>query len=198
MRSFQIKVKFFALVIGLLVVSVPWLLACAGPAGVQGSPGPQGQMGPAGPQGPAGPTGTQGPAGSPGTPGKAGEAPAQKTQTFNIVAGEAMVLTPAPGLATAGFFHRWEPASLTVFKGDKVVLNVSNPRTVVHSLIQRDYAVDTGKLAPQGGSKTVEFTADKAGLFLFRCGTPSNPAATPVECAPDHGRIIGHLLVLDR
>lgn len=195
MSRFQVPSRVFALIAGLIMLAGIGLLACQGPAGTQGPPGPAGPAGERGPAGPQGPAGVQG---SPGPAGTAGAALTPKTQTFNLVIGEALVLSPAPGTATAGFFHRWEPATLTVFKGDKVVLNVSNPRGTVHSLILRDFNVDTGKLAPQGGKNTVEFTADKAGVFLFRCGVPPNTAVTPVECAPDHGRLVGHLLVLDR
>ncbi|GEM_PF-2223294 len=198
MSGFKIQLKSLAIIAGLFTIIGLGQLACAGPAGQQGPVGPQGSAGERGPAGAQGPAGSTGPAGAAGARGPAGAGLVPGTQTFNILVGEALVLSPEPGNATVGFFHRWEPASIVVNKGDKVVLNVTNPRSVVHSLILRDFDVNTGPLAPLGGNKTVEFTADKAGSFVFRCGTPPNPNATPRACAPDHSRIVGNLLVLDR
>ncbi|MBI2855019.1 MAG: cupredoxin domain-containing protein [Chloroflexi bacterium] len=130
-----------------------------------------------------------------GPAGPAGAGLSPQTRTFNMVIGEGMVISPQD--TTVGTFRRWEPDTLVVLKGDKVVLHVSNPRNSVHSLVITDFAVDTGALKPQG-NKTVEFTADKAGQFTFRCGVRPNPTATPRECDPDHGRIAGRIIVLDR
>lgn len=182
---FHRKLKWLVIVMSLFAVL---LTACTGPAGATGPAGP------AGARGPAGPAGERGPAGPPGPQGPAGAGLAAQTRTFNITMGEASVISQD---ATVGTFRRWEPAPLVVFKGDKVVLNVSNPRTSVHSFLLTDFAVNTGAIAPQS-SKTVEFTADKAGVFLFRCGTRPNLTATPRECDPDHSRMTGYIMILER
>lgn len=136
----------------------------------------------AGPAGPAGPAGSAGPGLEP------------KTRTFDIymwekkaVGEEPMeeVIPEAPDLLLTEFYH-WEPSVLVAFEGDTIVLNVSNPRGTVHSLVIPDFGVDTGPLAPEGGKATVEFVADKAGVFPFMCGTPWDPTTDPEECHPDH------------
>ena len=85
-----------------------------------------------------------------------------------------------------GEFHRWEPDVLVVNKGDKVVLTVTNPRSHAHSFILPDFGVVTTKLEPRGGTATVEFTADKAGVFQYACGTPFDEDAG--DCGADHKR----------
>jgi len=78
------------------------------------------------------------------------------------------------------------------------VLNVSNPRSGSHSLVLTAFAVDTGLLVARTGKKTVEFTADKAGVFKFVCATSYDPKKSPRDCDPDHGAMVGYLIVLDR
>lgn len=53
----------------MALVAVALLVACEGPAGMQGERGPQGDQGIAGPVGPQGPEGPQGPAGPAGDQG---------------------------------------------------------------------------------------------------------------------------------
>ncbi len=129
-----------------------------------------------------------------------------KTRTFDIYMwekkphGEPPLEKLLPGsldlLVTE--FHHWEPSVLVAFKGDTIVLNVSNPRGTVHSLTIPDFKVDTGPLAPKGGKATVKFVADKAGVFAFMSGTPWNPKATPEECDPGHKYQTGSLIILER
>lgn len=191
------KLKWFVIVTSLFAIL---LTACTGPAGVTGPAGPAGEKGTTGSVGPAGPIGTageRGPAGPSGSQGPAGAGLTPQTRTANITMGEAIIIS-TDTVNTAGTFRRWEPDTLVAFKGDKIVLNVSNPRTSVHSLVLADFAVDTGAIAPQG-RKTVEFTADKAGVFTFRCGIrPNLSKDIPRECDPDHGRMTGQIIVLER
>ena len=128
-----------------------------------------------------------------------------KTQTFDITMGagevmavEASTVPVAPAKAIVGEYLRWEPGVLVVNKGDKVVLNVSNPRSGSHSLVLVDFGVDTYLLSARTGKKTVEFTADKAGVFKFTCGIPYDPRTAPRDCDPDHVRQTGYLVVLDK
>ncbi|MCL5986886.1 MAG: cupredoxin domain-containing protein [Actinobacteria bacterium] len=130
---------------------------------------------------------------------------APKSRTFDIMMGEGKVLAEEPLVdlgvedeSVVGEFHRWEPDTIVVFKGDTVALNVSNPHEDIHSLIISDFGVNTGPLDQDSGVKTVKFTADKAGTFRFECGTEPDPNADPRECAPDHPQQVGYLIVLDR
>lgn len=116
-----------------------------------------------------------------------------KTVHLSIKMGEQAVITEAEeGDVEAGEFHRWEPGILVVQKGEYVILHVTNPRSTIHSFALPDFGVETGDLAPRGGTATVEFTADEAGVFKFQCAT------VPTElgrCNIDHEFMVGYLIV---
>ena len=148
----------------------------------------------------AGAEGPQGP------PGPAGPGLEPTTQTFDVYMGEQeatgttameeLLLEDPHGVLIAHFF-RWEPRVLVALKGDTIVLNVFNPSDVIHGLEIPVFRVDTGPMAP-GTDTTVEFVADKAGTFEFRCSTPYSLEADPQVCHPDHDFLTGTLIVLDR
>ncbi len=134
---------------------------------------------------------------------KATAAVAPRTQRFDVILGEQDVIADdeAGKEILIGDFHRWEPDTLVVYKGDKVVLDVTNPRRKLHSLVLKEFGVDTKELTPRGGKATVEFVASKAGVFQFICGI--DPAEAPYKgrddaCNIDHRRQVGYLIVLDR
>lgn len=124
------------------------------------------------------------------------------TQTFQIALGEVKIAEEVDGKdVLTGESHRWEPDVLVVNKGDKVVLEVLNPRSRIHSLVLKEFGVDTKDLQPRTGKATVEFVADKAGVFQFTCGI--DPAKEPYKertdaCEIDHKFQVGYLLVLQR
>lgn len=121
---------------------------------------------------------------------------APKTQNITVIMGEGEVIEEIDGKETlTGEFHRWEPDVIVVRKGDTVILNVRNPRSHAHSLVLTAFEADTGVLAPRGGAKTVQFVANKAGVFEYRCGLPPDEALG--YCDPDHRRQVGYLIVLD-
>lgn len=125
-------------------------------------------------------------------------ASAPKTQTFELFMGEQITIAESETGEDeeVGEFHRWEPAILVVNKGDTVVIHVTNPRKNVHGFAIPDYGVNTGPLEPRGGEETVQFVADRAGVFKFACNQPWD-AETGV-CNIDHDFMVGYLLVLDR
>ena len=90
--------------------------------------------------------------------------------------------------------HLWNPSNIVVNKGDTVVLKVSNPRGSMHSLAIPQFGVSTGHLEPRGGTETIEFVADQAGVFTFICNTPYVPAKN--WCSADHAAMTGQLVVL--
>jgi len=119
------------------------------------------------------------------------------TQNLEIFLGEGETIEEVEGKdVLTGEFHRWEPNTLVVHKGDKVVLKIKNPRKNIHSFALPAYGIDTGPLEPRSGEKTVEFVADKAGVFQFMCNTAPNPDKG--ECDPDHAAMVGYLLVLEK
>ena len=170
-----------------LIVAISMLLLVS--LVIIGCQGLVGSVGPAGPAGPEGPAGLQGPAGE--------IEPA--VQNLSIIMGEGETIEEVEGEDTlTGEFHRWEPAVLVVYKGDTVNLEVSNPRSKAHSLIIPDFGVATPKLDPRGGTATVEFVADKAGVFQYVCGIPFAREDGALDCNLDHKRQVGYLIVLDR
>ncbi len=140
-------------------------------------------QGAVGPAGPAGPSGKVEPA----------------VQNLSIILGEGKTIGEVNDEEEiTGEFHRWEPSVLVAFKGDTIKLTVTNPRSKVHSLIIPDFGVATPKLDPRGGTATVEFTVDKAGVFQFACGTNFSRDGDAKDCNLDHKRQVGNLIVLER
>ncbi len=142
------------------------------------------------------------------------------TRDFSIVVGEGKIVTEhgqeseaeeveidneheseADEIEIVGSIHRWEPAVLVAYKGDTIRLEVTNPRGSTHSFILDEFLMDTELLEPRGGTKTVKFTVDKAGIFQFVCGLKYEDEETGEltgDCAPDHKQMVGYIIVLDR
>ena len=83
--------------------------------------------------------------------------------------------------------HVFDPSTITVHKGDHIVLTVTNTdQEHTHGIIIPDLDQNTGALAP-GQTAKLEFNADSAGTFTMRCAVPG--------CADDHAQMIGQLIV---
>ncbi|MCX6780405.1 MAG: cupredoxin domain-containing protein [Candidatus Magasanikbacteria bacterium] len=78
---------------------------------------------------------------------------------------------------------KFTPGNITVKKGDKVRLKITSV-DVEHSFVLKDYNLNV-QLDP-GQTQVVEFIADKAGTFSFRCGVP---------CGEGHKEMTGTLTV---
>jgi plastocyanin len=103
------------------------------------------------------------------------------------------------GLGAAGApaeHHYYNPSMIVARRGDRVRVRYMNLTFASHGLEIEGYGVRTGIL-PGGpkGQETVEFVADRAGIFRFKCYLPYDPAAG--HCSPDHDTQIGYLVVLD-
>lgn len=132
-----------------------------------------------------------------------------RTRAFTIIMGEGEIVGENATTGEEiiiGEFHRWEPDTMTVMKGDTVQLTVKNPRSHAHSFVLTDFAVDSGRIAGRAEqpnealrTKTVTFVADKAGVFKFSCGISFDPATheETLDCDPDHARMVGYLVVLE-
>ena len=85
--------------------------------------------------------------------------------------------------------HIFDPGTITVHRGDHIVLTVTNtdPQDT-HGITIPDLDLNTGALAP-GQSAKLEFNADTAGTFTMRCSVPG--------CADDHAQMIGQLVVTE-
>ena len=63
--------------------------------------------------------------------------------------------------------YKFEPSKITVNKGDKVILNFKSKDTT-HGITLSDFGKKR-ELIEKDKTTTVEFIADKAGVFKFRC-----------------------------
>lgn len=141
------------------------------------------------------------------------KAPTSLTRNFDISIGHqdayarpALVdEVGAPAETKISTFYKWKPSVLVVFKGDKVVLNVTNDsKSRVHSFELEEFGAKTGDIGPAGEENpkpittTVEFVADKAGIFEYKCDTPHDATSNPKRCSPEHEYQTGYLIVLDK
>ena len=78
---------------------------------------------------------------------------------------------------------QFDPGTITVKTGDRVRLKITSV-DVAHSFMLKDYNLNV-KLDP-GQTQVVEFVADKAGEFSFRCGVP---------CGEGHRDMTGKFIV---
>ena len=82
--------------------------------------------------------------------------------------------------------HIFDPATVTVRKGDHIVLIVTNADELPHGIVIPQLNLDTGRLTKDQQAK-LEFDADTAGTYSMLCSVPG--------CAPDHAQMIGQLIV---
>ncbi|CAM3719590.1 cupredoxin domain-containing protein [Alicyclobacillus pomorum] len=67
-----------------------------------------------------------------------------------------------------------QPAQISVRKGDKVTIHVTNAGANVHNFVIRDFYVFSNNLHP-GEDVTVGFTPDKTGRFPFYSDKAGRP-----------------------
>ena len=98
----------------------------------------------------------------------------------------------AAGPAAPGDFHEitmtarrfeFDPAVITVKKGEKVRLIIT---AIDHDHGFKLDAFDINQVLKQGDPTIIEFTANKAGTFAFKCS---------VYCGHGHGKMKGKLVV---
>ena len=81
--------------------------------------------------------------------------------------------------------YEFDPSAITVKKGEKVRLIIT--------ATDRDHGIkiegyDINQELKKGDPTTIEFTADKAGTFEFKCS---------VYCGPGHRKMKGKLVVVE-
>jgi len=84
--------------------------------------------------------------------------------------------------------HIFDPGTVTVHKGDHIVMMVTNTDELPHGIAIPDLNLDTGALR-NGQTAKLEFDATTTGTFTMRCSVPG--------CAPDHAQMLGQLVVVD-
>lgn len=108
----------------------------------------------------------------------------------------SLLITGRGAIGGPALDHLYDPQMLVVRRGDTVRLRVTNGSHFRHGIEIVGYGVRTGALTggPQA-SELLTFTADKPGIFEYRCYLPYDPATA--TCAPDHDQMIGHLVVIE-
>jgi len=104
----------------------------------------------------------------------------------------SMVVATFSGQGVAA--HRWYPTMLVVRRGDTVDLALGNPDKVNHQFAIPDLNLRPQKLTP-GSTDRLRFTADRAGVYVFQCALPHDPARG--DCTPDHELMRGYLIVTE-
>lgn len=83
-------------------------------------------------------------------------------------------------------YDKFYPQTIVVQKGDKVTIVLHN----IDEDMDHGFAIDAYGISQpvkMGETITVEFVADKAGVFTFYCTIP---------CGEGHSQMIGQLIVL--
>lgn len=70
---------------------------------------------------------------------------------------------------------RFTPDTIRAAKGDRVIINFSNPDTVPHLIYLPEFNAHIG-LTP-GGAYPLEFVADQTGTFEYVCSVPGHQEA---------------------
>jgi cytochrome c oxidase subunit 2 len=94
------------------------------------------------------------------------------------------VTTPPHAIELVASRFKFTPAVIEVTQGEHVQLNVHSSDGT-HGLSIKDFQVKT-KVPKTGETVTVEFVADKAGTFPFKCSE---------YCGGGHSRMKGELVV---
>ena len=76
-------------------------------------------------------------------------------------------------LTVQGFEYGFDPAELTIHRGEAVRLLFRNTGTIEHDLTIPDWDAATPILAP-GEEAVVEFQARRSGTFRFLCTVPGH------------------------
>ena len=105
-----------------------------------------------------------------------------------------MLITEQGGIGGPSTSHLYDPQMIVVRRDDTVRLRVMNQSLFRHAIEIVGMNVRTKALAG-GDSDEVTFTADRGGIFEYRCILPYDPSAG--TCSPDHDKMIGHLVVVD-
>lgn len=107
----------------------------------------------------------------------------------------SLIITAFGPRGTA-FHHSYHPQMIVVRRGDTVRLRVMNHSSASHGVEFMGYGVQTRVLAAgPTGQQVISFTADRAGVFTFRCSVPYD--AETASCSPDHDTQVGYLVVLE-
>lgn len=106
----------------------------------------------------------------------------------------SMLITGRGAIGGPAVSHLYDPQLLVARRGDTVRLRVMNQSHFRHGIEIIGFGTRTGELNG-GASEEIAFTADRAGIFEYRCYLPYNQATA--TCSPDHEQMVGHLIVVE-
>jgi plastocyanin len=123
-------------------------------------------------------------------------APAAPTPPPPATIDSSLLITGEGSIGGPALSHLYHPQLLVARRGDTVRLRVINQSFYRHAIEVVGYDVRTGPLTGgEQSSEVLTFVADKPGIFVYRCYLPYEPATA--TCAPDHDRMVGHLIVIE-
>jgi len=82
-------------------------------------------------------------------------------------------------------YDKFYPQTVVVLKGDTVKIVLNNTDEMDHGFAIDAYGIS--QIVKAGQTITIDFVADKAGVFTFYCTAP---------CGPGHSEMTGQLIVL--
>lgn len=103
------------------------------------------------------------------------------SQPSGTISGETAVRE----INMTAFQFGFNPATVTVNKGDKVIIHLTST-DVPHGLDLDEFDIHIPP-APKGEVRTAEFIADKVGTFTYSCAN--------LYCGGGHHRQLGQLIV---
>lgn len=91
--------------------------------------------------------------------------PQATTYEFEMVTGEWKY--ESPDGSTVIEAYRWDPATLVVPRGSRVILKIYGVKGALHTLAIKEFNVNA--VVKRGELTVVEFVADRSGIFPILC-----------------------------
>lgn len=101
--------------------------------------------------------------------------PTQPSESMQPASSSAVTDVAAKQLTVDSSEFKFDVTSITLKKGEKVKLTLTNSGQMPHDFVVDELNVKT-KTIKNGESDTIEFTPDKAGSFEFYCSVGSHRA----------------------
>jgi len=109
-----------------------------------------------------------------------------QTDTNSLSGGKKTITLKLTEVADEA--KNWVPSNITLKKGDSVQLTIVNgDDDVEHKFAVPDLGLESVSIPPVNGRITMQFNADKTGIFKFI--DPSVPAWESPDCNPDPEKI---------
>lgn len=101
--------------------------------------------------------------------------PVQPSESMQPASGNAVTDANTKALTVDGSEFKFNMTSITLKKGEKVKLTLTNSGNMPHDFVVDELGIRT-KIIKNGETDTIEFTPDKTGSFEFYCSVGSHRA----------------------